>query len=110
MSIDKLVPIGVVVELISARLGTGVGGIFSLPTRACVIGWQTSFDEDPDAVSITLEVSIDETVWKVLDTSTVVGGELRFITTFISARFIRANVGTNTGNKLVTVLLLIKAT
>ena len=96
------------VKLIDAVAGTGAGDTFALPVRSVVLAWQTAFDVNPAAVSITLEVSIDGVAWTVLDTSTVVGGEVRTIQDVTAALFIRANVGTNTGDKTVTVTLVAK--
>jgi hypothetical protein len=96
------------VKLIDVVNGTGAGDTFALPIRSVVLAWQTAFDTAPSAISITLEVSIDALVWTVLDTSTDVSGEVRTIQDPTAALFIRANVGTNTGNKFVTVTLVAK--
>lgn len=104
----KLISPGKLVTLINAVTGTGAGSVFALPARACALTWQTSFDVNPAAVSITIRVSLDGLVWTVLDTSTAVGGEVRVITGATSALFIDANVVTNTGNRAVTVTLAAK--
>lgn len=105
---NKLISPGKLATLINAVTGTGAGGLFALPSRACVLTWQTAFDVNPAAINITIRVSLDGVVWTVLDTSTVVGGEVRVITTLTSALFVDANVVTNTGNRAVTVTLVAK--
>lgn len=94
--------------LIDAVAGTGASNTFGLPARPCYLAWQTSFDVNPAAVSITIEVSLDAVVWTVIDTSTAVGGEVRTIDPPTAAIFVRANVGTNTGDKDVTVQIIAK--
>ena len=94
--------------IIDAVTGTGAGLTFGLPVRACVLAWQTSFGVAPAAVSITIEVSLDNVAWTVIDTSTAVGGEVRTIDTPTAAIFVRANVGTNTGSPAVTVTIIAK--
>jgi len=108
MSYFKTLLIGVKQTLIDAVTGTGASSTFALPTRACILAWQTSFDTAPSGVSITIDVSLDGLVWTTIDTSTATGGEVRTIATPTAALFIRANVGTNTGNKHVTVVIVAK--
>lgn len=98
----------VLITLINAVNVTGAGSTFALPNNLVSLVWQTAFDTAPSGVSITLEVSLDNVNWTTIDTSTATIGEVRTITNSTSAAFIRANVGTNTGNKHVTVTLIAK--
>ena len=104
----KLINIAVPLTLINARVGTGASETFALPARTVSLAWQTSFDVNPAAIDIDIDVSMDGTVWSTLDTSTVVGGELRIIASASAAAFIRAIVNTNTGNRQVTLTLVAK--
>jgi hypothetical protein len=108
MSITPQLRIGVPETILSATAGTGDTTVYALPARSCVLAWQTSFDTAPSGVSITIQVSIDGTNFTTLDTSTATAGEVRTISTVTSALFIKANVGTNTGNKKVTITLIAK--
>ena len=109
MAIYKQILIGKLFTALLARIGAGVSDIFALQTRTVYITWQTTFDVNPAAVNITLEVSLDAVNWTVVDTTTAVGGEVRVISPPFSAAFIRANVVTNTGDRAVTLTLLAKA-
>ena len=104
----KLLLIGVLEVILDARIGTGVTDTFALPTRSTQLAWQTSFDINPAAVDIDIDVSLDGNVWTTLDTSTAVGGEVRTITNATAALFIRGFVNTNTGDREVTISLIAK--
>lgn len=108
MAYTKSLLIAVPCTLLSSVTATGASATFALPSRSCVLTWQTSFNSNPDAVNITIRVSIDGVVWTVLDTSTAVGGEVRTITAPTAAVFVDANVVTNTGVKQITVVLIAK--
>lgn len=108
MSINKQILIAKPVTLLNAITVTGAGPTFALPTRACVVSWQTSFDVNPSAVNITLRVSNDGLVWTVLDTTTAVGGELRSVSTPFAAMAMDVNVVTNTGTRAATVVAVLK--
>lgn len=101
--------LGVPVTLLNAITVTGAGSAFALPARACVLAWQLSYDVNPSAIDIDLEISMDGLSWTVLDTSTAVGGEFRDIDQLTAAVFIRVIVNTNTGARAATVLLIAKA-
>lgn len=105
---NKLLQIGVLETILNAITGTGASDTFALPSRLVALAWQTSFDVAPAAVSITIQVSLDGLSWTTIDTSTAVGGETRTIASSTAARFVRANVGTNTGNRAVTLTLIAK--
>ncbi len=70
--------------------------------------WQTAITGAPTAININLEGSLDGTTWAVMDTSTVVGGEMRFLNTK-NAIFIRANLTTLTGGTAPTVTVTLAA-
>jgi hypothetical protein len=108
MSTNRLILLAVKSFFLTARTGTGASNTFALPARTSTLTWQTSFDIAPAAVNITIRVSIDGINWTVIDTSTVVGGEVRTIAATTSALFIDANVVTNTGNRQVTVTVVAK--
>ena len=107
MSINPQILIANPVTLLSAVTATGASATFALPTRSVYIGWQTSYDVNPDAVNITLRVSLDGIKWTVLDTTTVVAGEFRTVGP-TAARFVDVNVVTNTGGHQITVQLIAK--
>ena len=107
MSINKQILIAVPTTLLSLVTATGASEVFALPTRSVYLAWQTVFDVNPDAVNITLRVSIDGTNWTVLDTTTAVGGEVRTIGP-TAAMFVDANVVTNTGSHKITLTLVAK--
>lgn len=103
-----LILLGVPCVIMDAQTATGAGDDFALPARASVLTWQTSFDVNPDAVNITIRVSIDGVVWTVIDTSTAVAGEVRTIADVTSAVFVDANLVTNTGGHEVTITIVAK--
>lgn len=105
----SLINIGQKLTLIDAVTGTGASATFALPTRVVELAWQTSFDVNPAAIDIDIDVSLDGISWTTIDTSTVVGGETRVIASSTAAIFIRAIVNTNTGDREVTVVLIAKA-
>ena len=98
--------IAVPLNLLDARIGTGVSDTIALPTRLALLTWQTSFDVAPAVIDIDIDISLDGVIWTTIDTSTNVSGEVRTITNPSAAVFIRANVNTNTGNRQVTLILI----
>jgi hypothetical protein len=109
MAQTKTLLIGVKQLILDAVTGTGASALFGLPSRACFLAWQTSFDVNPAAVSITVRVSLDGVSWTVIDTSTAVGGETRTIDLPTAAFFVDVNVATNTGDRAVSVNMVAKA-
>ena len=101
--------IGVKQTILNAVTATGAGTTFGLPTRACFLAWQTSFNIAPGAFNATLRVSLDGVVWTVLDTTTSTAGEVRTITAPTAAIFVDVNVVTNTGAREATVTIIAKA-
>jgi len=103
-----LILLGKLLTIINARVGTGASDTFALPSRTCILTWQTTFDVAPAVIDIDIDVSLDGTAWTTIDTSTAVGGEVRVIAAATGALFIRAIVNTNTGNRAVTLTLVAK--
>lgn len=99
---------GLVETIVDAETTTGAKTAFALPSRACVLAWQTSFGSAPGAFDGDLEVSIDGVSWTVLDTSTSTAGETRTIAEVTAAQFVRVIVNTNTGNEELTVTIIAK--
>ena len=87
--------------LSEATLGAGIP--YALP-EANLVSWQTIFASAPGAVSVQLQGSIDGITWVTIDSSTVVGGELRTIQT--GAKFLRAFFTSQTGGGLHSVLIV----
>lgn len=108
MAIEVALSPGQVVSLIPAltTLAQANGDSFALPGLACQLSWQTIFATTPDAVSIKIQGSLDNTNWVTLDTSTVVTGDLK--TLIISAPFIRAQIESATNGSTVMVLGIAK--
>jgi len=106
---NTLINIGVPCIILNAAVDVEPGDVFALPSRACVMGWQTSFDENPSTVSLALEIAMEEVgPWTSLDTSTTVTPALRTISTPTAARFIRANIVDNDDDAEVTIELICK--
>lgn len=103
-----LLNIAVPITILNARTGTGASNTFALPTRACILEWETSFDIAPGAIDIDIDVSMDNVLWTTIDNSTAVGGETQVIADPTAALFIRANVKINTGNRKVTLMMVAK--
>lgn len=85
---------------------TGDGVIFALPARATQLTWQSSFGSAPASITLQLKTSDDGVTYNVVDTSTVVGGESRTVST--SARFVLVRINAISGGTLITVQLLAK--
>lgn len=102
-------PLGVPVALLTAATAVTPGVAYALPARAAILAWQTSYNVNPSAITVLLQVSIDGVVWTTLDTSTAVAGETRTITTPTAALFVRANPTANVDPKQVTVTIVAKA-
>lgn len=104
----KLLLIAVPHILLDGAAETQVGETRALPARSCTLSWQTIFDDDPDAVNITLEVSIDGVVWDVIDTTTEVSGELKSVNA-TAAPFVRGQVNSITAGSATTIQIKIIA-
>ena len=105
----RLILKAVPVKLLDGVTAVAAGSTFALPVRASYLEWQAAYDVAPDAVNITLRVSIDGVVWTILDTTTATGGETRLATSPVGALFVDANVVTNTGGHKITVTLVAKS-
>lgn len=99
--------------LLPAASGTGAGATFGnapTPGGAGVLRdftWAISVTGSPSGISVTLQGSLDGTLWSVLDTSTNTSGELRGIAG-TPVTFLRANLGTLTGGSAPTVTVTIQ--
>lgn len=88
MSITTGLSIGVPKLLLDAvPLAAINGDTIALPGRASLVQWESFFDSAPDAVSLSVQTSIDGTNWFDAATSTATAGATgNFLT---SALFIR---------------------
>ena len=101
--------IGLPLTIVNADTVAEAKTAFALPARTVVIGWQTSWPVNPGAVDIALQVAMDEAgPWTEIDATTQVAGEFRTIEIPTAARFIRADVDTNTGGAEITVQIICK--
>lgn len=73
-------------------LTVGNSSSFALPARTVVLTWQIVLPVAPNAISVVLQVSMDNTNWTTIDTSTATGGEVRTVEIPTSAAFIRTRV------------------
>lgn len=104
---------GVNAVSLAAVTATGAGGQFAIEAPytaplAMQFTWQSIVTGAPATISITLEGSLDGSTWFVLDTSTQVAGETRFVTAK-NAVLVRANLGTLTGGTAPTVTVNLAA-
>lgn len=109
MTYVKSMLIAVPLTLFDAfALATGNSSSFALPTRTVVLTWQTILAVAPGAITVLLQVSIDNTNWTTLDTSTSTAGEVRTVTAPTSALFIRTRISALTigsGTTLTTTVV-----
>lgn len=87
--------------------GLGIPQKSGLSNQGRTLTWRTLFTGGPSAVSVTLEGAMNDVdaEYKVLDTSTVTGGEQRTVQNVVE-RFVRAQVGSMTGGATTTVEVL----
>jgi hypothetical protein len=92
---------GQVATSLNAVAATGAGAAFSLPMRdsgyPSVFTWQMVYTGTPSAITATLQGSIDNVNWFVLDTSTSTAGEMRSVAQK-PVRFLRCNISAYTVN------------
>lgn len=82
------------------------GTPFALPYLATQVQWTSLFGSNPSAVSISIQTSLDNSVWNtVVTTTTTTGATGNFLT---SALFIRAKINSITDGGDVTVELVAK--
>lgn len=109
MAYTKSMLIGIPLTMFDAfTMAVGNSSSFALPARTVVLTWQLVYGAAPDAISVILQVSIDNTVWTTIDTSTAVGGETRTIEVPTSALFIRTRIDSltkGTGTTLTTTVV-----
>jgi hypothetical protein len=74
---------------------------------ASVVTWTYSFSVNPSSVTMLLQGSVDNTSWYTLDSSTVVDGAQRSVTT--STKFIRCYISAKPDGGTTTCSLIAKA-
>lgn len=79
------------------------GDAVALPANATMLTWQTIFGTEPASTTMQLLGSEDNVNWSVVDSSTVVGGAIRTITTALP--YIKARIEAISGGAEVSVLL-----
>ncbi len=93
----------------ASMLATAEGKEFAVPDNNAGFSWQTVLGTNPDAISMQLQISLDGSNWTALDTSTAVGGEVRYIAG--SAKFVRGYIGSITlgsGDELTLEISLVR--
>ncbi|SRR6266516_2540427 len=89
-----------------------IGSSYAIPSRIRIgsrgISWQTIIPGSASAVSVQLQVAMNDTSseYAVIDTSSVAAGELRILPPEVNARFIRARQVSRTGGDSLTVQVL----
>lgn len=89
-------------------LAQGNSSSFALPARTVVLTWQTVLAVAPGAITVLLQVSMDNLNWTTIDTSTSTAGEVRTVSAPTSASFIRARISALTigsGTTLTTTVI-----
>jgi hypothetical protein len=79
---------------------------FALPTRSTTLTWQTFFGTNPASCTFKLWGSLDGTTFAVIDSSTVIGGEIRTVNT--NVKFAYVELDAVSGGADVSVLLVAK--
>ena len=70
------------------------GEAFAVPSNNGGFAWSTGFAAAVNAIDVALQISMDNSLWTDLDSSTTVGGEARYVAG--SAKFVRGRVETVT--------------
>lgn len=79
---------------------------YALPGNTTTLTWQTFYGTPPASCTFKLWGSLDNTNYSVIDTSTVVGGEIRTVNTNVSSVYVELDA--ISGGALVSVLLVPK--
>ncbi len=79
------------------------GTSFALPARSSQLTWQTIFGTAPASVTNLLQLSLDNSNWATIDTSTSTAGEIR--TVQVNGGWVRARQSAVSGGSTTTVLL-----
>lgn len=118
LAVFMLLPLAVLAQV---QLGIGVaelsinadstaavvtGTAFSIPTACNLVTWTTSFGTTPASVTIQLQLSVDNSVYVLADSSTNTAGESRTVVN--GARFLRIVESARSGGTLVTVSVICK--
>lgn len=92
------IPTGTPVLSFSGAATTVADGIkFAVPgQRGIIITWQTSFLVAPASITVNLQGSLDNISYFTLDTSTVVGGAIRYLGP-TSPKFVRCSISASSG-------------
>lgn len=90
----------------AASSATGVSTTYALPAKIAQLTWVTSFVSSPASITVTIETSLDNTIWTTADTSTAVAGEERTIQ--VTEAFVRANITAISGGSGITVNVIAK--
>ncbi|KKN07288.1 hypothetical protein LCGC14_1068610 [marine sediment metagenome] len=86
------------------------GTAYAVPSNNVGFAWSTGFLVAVDAIDVALQISMDNSVWTDLDSSTVITGEARYKDG--SAKFVRGRVETVTigsGEEITLTIALIGA-
>jgi hypothetical protein len=77
------------------------------PNNGRTITWQTIYGSSPSAISVVLQVAMNDVdaQYSTVDTSTATGGELRTVNNVLG-NFARAKISSITGGSGVTVQVL----
>ena len=80
------------------------GTSFSIPQGSVgLVSWCSSFSSAPSAVSISLQISNDNSVYSSVQTTTATAGECQ--TNYLASKFVRAYLTSKTGGGTTTVSL-----
>ena len=99
---------GLAVKTFDAAAATQSDGTaFAVPARAGALTWQTYFGTNPASITINLQYSTDNEHWDTIDSSTVIGGEVRTFAGLGGAPgFVRGNISAISGGDDVTMTLV----
>lgn len=93
---------GQIYTLVNPTASTGDGAVFNLDLPYDKHTWCTTIVGSPSGVSVTLQGSLDNSLWMTLDTSTSTSSECRHVVNK-PVKYIKTNVGTFTGGTTVKV-------
>ena len=93
----------------ASMLAATAGTAFAVPDNCVGFTWQTKFDTNPDAISLQLQISLDNSNWTAIDTSSAVAGAVRYIASH--AKFVRGRLDTITvgsGDQLTLEIAIVR--
>ncbi len=101
----------VLATILNASTAVAATDIFALPVGSIAITWQVSSVGTPAALVVSLQISLDGTNWvEVASMSEAVMINDTYAATVsapYAAKFIRANVTSNTSPRAITIQLLV---